>query len=124
MVQLQVEVPRHGPLGIAPPWLVMMQRMHARHARLARKSGERVIALPATQDQARSLFPQCLVESGKAVMQPPSARTSHSSVFRRLIVEDVNGNDRSLRCRGEQGRLIGKPEITAEPENGGHSHCG
>ena len=54
-------------------------------------------------------------------MQPPARRTAHPAMLGRFIVEDEN-RDYSLTAfdSRQKGSLIGKAQVTAEPEDLGH----
>ena len=50
-------------------------------------------------------------------MEPPARRAAEAPAAWRHIVEDVEGQQRSPGLyRGGEGRIVGKPEIEAEPD--------
>jgi hypothetical protein len=51
------------------------------------------------------------IEAGEAVVQPPAARPAHPAVLRRLVVEDIYGDDRPFARRRAQCSLIGKAQV-------------
>ena len=65
-----------------------------------------------------SILPLAQVERGEAVVKPPARRRAHFAMPGHVVVEDVDRDHRPLPRRSKQGRLIGKAEVAAQPDDG------
>ena len=84
-------------------------------ARFLDKTRQNLRRLATAQDQPRPARLKVLGQRLQGLVQPPKRRPSLRSHALRLI-EDVDRNNRSLD--GHQGRIVGQPQILAQPEEG------
>jgi hypothetical protein len=57
-------------------------------------------------------------ERGERAVQPPARGAAERADAGRLLVEHVHADDRRAAFeRGVQGRMVGDPEVVAEPDD-------
>lgn len=116
-MEAKVVILRQATFRLLPPMLVMTDGVNAPRSHLLRQRGDFIRGNPAPQDQPGSLVPQRLVESLKAMMQPPALRAADAPVARAFIVEHIDRDDGPLPRRRDQRCLIGQAQILPEPED-------
>ena len=77
----------------------------------------------ATQDEARPGLAQIPIKALQAVMKPPARRSAHAAMARRIVIQHIDCDHRPFARSGGKGRLIGKSEILAQPDENGFGHC-
>ena len=55
---------------------------------------------------------------GQAVVQPPALRATHRPRAGRVIVEDVDRDDRAVVHRGDQRGVVVKTQVLTKPKDG------
>ena len=122
VMQFQRQRLAHRTLGIAPPRLVMVQRVDLPRASFGSELRQHRLAAPAPQDQPRALGLQRRSQTGERMVQPPPARPAHLAVLRGLIVKHVDGHHGPGGAGGDQRGLIGQPQIAAQPQQYRFAH--
>jgi hypothetical protein len=74
----------------------------------------------STQVKPAAVLGKLAAKRGKAPVQPPARGAAHAQSSRRLVVENVDGEEgrADLRRLAECG-MIGKPEFEPKPDDGG-----
>ena len=94
VVAHQIEPLRHRALGVAPPRLVVADGMDGARADLLGDLGEFLVALARAAGSAAIPSRANPGRAREAVMQPPPRRRAHRAMLRRLVVEDIDRDDR------------------------------
>ena len=92
--------------------------MHGARARLGDKAGEHLqrIACHDMQHAAKRLF-QC----GQGMVKPPAVGSAYTVLSGRAVIEDEDGQHVAGRSSGAERRIVGEPQILAEPADGERS---
>ena len=78
----------------------------------------------AQHERGTSLEQACL-QGAQRLRQPPSGRAAQRPNARRAVVEHVKDRNRCVRLGGcGQGGMIGKAQVVAIPNDGGHARIG
>jgi len=108
------------------PWLITTGRIHLVRAGHLQKLFETIRRGTTPQNQPAAKPFQIPRKRLQALMQPPPARPTHPPFLGRLVIQNINRNDRPIRSnRRRQRQVVGKPEILAKPkQNRGRRHTG
>jgi|GEM_PF-2093137 len=118
IMQAELMILGDGCFGLLPPRLIMTKRMDAARARLLRQPGQDFVRLALAQNEPGALAFERRRQRRKAVVRPPALGAADPPIAWRLVVEHVDGDDRtSTRGRRECG-LVGETKILPEPDDG------
>jgi hypothetical protein len=102
-------------LGLAPPWLVMPRGVDGVRAGLLAQLAEHAYRIAASQDQPAVLGFQALGQCSETVMQPPPLRPADPPFARRIVVQNVDRNDRPRMGSGGEGGLVVQAQVLPQP---------
>ena len=63
------------------------------------------------------------VETGQSLMEPPAAGTPHPVDPGGLIINNINGEQRSAGCSHIQSGIVSKTQVLSEPVNDNLTHA-
>lgn len=116
VVQHKIDVARETRLDVFVPGFVMPRCIYSSATGFFGNALKLLDRQAATQGQGASSLSQAEIERGKTVMEPPSLSRTHRPQLRRLIVKNVDRDDRPLSDRRVKGRMIAYAQIIAQPE--------